>query len=126
MKSLFENTGGTYTKVGDYYIPNLKLADEVFSDDMPLGKYGLLRESYLKEHKPALYNNLLLTGKLLSHLHDVEQQAQQLLDTMVPQMMKSENVTEELKSIDQLEWIGKMNNIKAQIEEIIFSEIVYL
>lgn len=125
MKSLFETTGGTYTKVGDYYITDLKFADEAFSDDVPLGKYGLLRESYIKEHKSALYNHLLLTGKLRSHVYDVEQQAQQLLDTMTPQMMKSENVTEELKSTDQLEWVGRMNSIKARIEEIVFSEIVY-
>lgn len=125
MKSIFETNGGTYTKVGDYYIPDLKLADEAFLDDMSLGKYGLLRESYLKEHKSALYNHLLLTGKLRSHVYDVEQQAQQLLDTITPQMMKLENVTEKLKATNQLEWVARMNNIKALIEEIIFSEIVY-
>ena len=124
-QTIFEKLGGTYIKVCDYYIPDLKLADEVYPDNMPLGKYGLLRESYLKEHKSALYNHLLLTGKLRSHLHDVEQQAQQLLDTMVPQMMKLENVTEKLKATNQLEWVARMNNIKARIEEIIFSEIVY-
>ncbi len=124
MKSLFETIGGTYTKVGDYYIPDLKLADEAFPDDVLLGKYGLLRESYIKENKSALYNHLLLAGKLRSHLHEVEQQAQQPLDTMTPQMMKSENVTEALKATDQLEWVGRMNNIRARIEEIIFSEIV--
>lgn len=112
----------TYSKCGDYYIPDL-----VYSvPDTPIGKYGLLRESYLKEHHPARYNHLLMTGKLYPHLIDVDEQAQQLLDGMIPKLMAQQGVTEELKATDQMEWVGRMNNIKAQVEEVIFSEIVYI
>lgn len=106
----------TYSKCDDYYIPDL-----VYTvPDVPLGKYAMLRETYLKEHRSAKYNHLLLSGKLYPHLIDIDEQAQQLLATMTPQMMKAENVTEELKATHQLEWVGRMNNIKARIEEVIF------
>lgn len=112
----------TYSKCGDYYIPDL-----VYSvPDTPIGKYGLLRESYLKEHRSARYNHLLMTGKLYPHLIDVDEQAQQLLDTMMPKLKAQQGVAEELKATDQMEWVGRMNNIKAQVEEVIFSEIVYI
>lgn len=125
MQSIFEKMGGTYSKNGDYYIPNLKLDVDTSNEDKPIGKYGLLRESYLKENRTGLYNNLLLTGKLTSHLLDIDEQSQRMLDTIIPQMAKQENVTEKLKTADQMEWVCRMNNIKARVEEIIFSEIVY-
>ena len=128
MKSLFEQMGGKYIKVGDYYVPDLGQLDDEQEpiDNRPIGKYGMLRESFLKEHHKPLYNHLLLSGELQTHLRDVQEQAQQLLDTLIPQYKEKQGVTEELKAIDQMEWVGKMNNIVSQIEEIIFSEIVYI
>ena len=124
-QSIFEKMGGTYTKVGDYYIPNLIIGNDEEIDDRPIGKYGMLREIYLKEHRHALYNHLLLSGKLPSHLRDVQEQAQDLLDRLIPQYKAKQGVTEELKANHQLLWVQKMNGIVAQIEEFIFSEIVY-
>ncbi len=123
MQSTFEKMGGTYSKVGDYYLPNLALPEN--KEERPLGKYGMLRKTYLKEHRPVVYNHLLLSDKLSSHLQDAQEQAQHLLDTMIPQMMKTENVTEQLKMSDQMLWVGRMENIKARVEEIIYAEIVY-
>lgn len=125
MQSIFEKLGGTYSKEGDYYIPDLIPSKDEERLQRPLGMYGMLRRTYLKEHRQAIYNHLLLSGKLYSHLHEVDEQAQHLLDTLIPPMKKAENVTEELKANQQMEWIGKMNNIKARIEEIIYVEIVY-
>lgn len=124
MESIFEKMGGTYIKSGDYYIPNLYV-DNSISNDRQVGKYGMLRETFLKEHHSSRYNQMLLCCKLHAHLADIEEQSQHLLNTLIPQMMKQENVTEELKANSQMEWVGRMNNIKARVEEIIFSEIVY-
>ncbi|WP_317854389.1 TnpV protein [Chakrabartyella piscis] len=126
-QSIFEKMGGTYIKVGDYYVPNLgQFEDEEETDDRPLGKYGMLRRTYLEEHRKPLYNHLLLSGELHSHLRDVNEQAQQMIDTLLPQYKAKQCVTEELKAREQLLWVGMVNNIIAQIEEIIFSEIVYV
>ncbi len=127
MKSLFEQMGGKYIKVGDYYVPDLGQFDDEKKtmDNRSIGKYGMLRETFLKEYHKPLYNHLLLIGKLHSHLRDVQEEAQQLLDTLIPQYKEKQGITEELKATDQMEWVGRMNNIVAQIEEIIFSEIVY-
>lgn len=126
-QSIFEKMGGKYIKVGDYYVPDFGQFDEDTEpvDDRPLGKYGMLRESYLKEHRKPLYNHLLLSGELHSHLRDIQEQSQQLLDRLIPQYRERQGVTEELKATMQLEWVGRMNNIIAQIEEIIFADIVY-
>lgn len=126
-QSLFEKMGGTYIKIGDYSGPDLgQFDDDQETDVRPLGKYGMLRETYLKHHRKATYNHLLLSGKLPSHLRDVEEQAQTMLDTLTPQYMEKQGVTEQLKATNQLEWVGRMNNIKAQIEEFIYDEIVYV
>lgn len=127
-QSIFEKLGGTYIKVGDYYVPNLGQFNENKSDtdDRPLGKYGMLYETFLKEHRTPLYHHLLLNGTLHSHLRDVNEQSQYLLDTLLPQYKEKQGVTEELKATNQLEWVGRVNNIIAQIEEIIFTEIIYL
>ena len=112
----------TYSKNGDYYIPNIKLDNENYK---PLEKYGRMRKSWLMEHHSPLFNHLLLSEKLVPHLNDVDEQAQHLLDTMIPKLKAEQGVTDELKMSNQLEWVGRMNNIVAQIEEIILSEIVY-
>lgn len=115
-----EKNGLDYTLRGDYYLPDLGV-----EPGYPLGKYGMVRMQYLKEHRPGLYTRLLLSSKLYDDLHQVDAQAQHLLDTMIPQMAKDAGVTERMKMTDQLRWVGMMNALKAQIEEIIWSEIVY-
>ena len=114
----------TYTKVGDYYIPDLIL-DEEPEQDVFYGKYGDLRRDYLQEHKPKLWMVLVNSGKLADHLKGVERMAEQRMDTLLPQFMKAAGVTEELKARDQITWLGLMNNCKARVEENIFSELIY-
>ncbi len=104
----------------DYYLP-----DPGDEPGYSLGKYGMMRMQYLKEHRPGLYTGLLLSGKLNNDLHQVDVQAQHLLDTMIPQMAKEAGVTEHLKMMDQLRWVGMMNAIKSQAEEIIWNEIIH-
>lgn len=111
-----------YVKVGDYLIPNLALSPQ---PDRDLGKYGLLRRSYLKEHRPGYYNRLILTGKLYAHLLETDDAALTMLDNMMPGMAKAAGATEELKARDPMRWVGLMNNCKARVEEIIFSELIY-
>lgn len=91
----------------------------------PLGKYGMARMKYLEEQRPGLYTRLLLSGKLYDDLHQTDEQAHHLLDTMIPQMAKEAGVTEQMKMIDQLHWVGMMNTIKGQVEQIIWDEIIY-
>ena len=112
----------TYSKNEDYYIPNIKLDNENYK---PLGKYGRMRKSWLMEHHKPMFNHQLLSEKLVPHLNEVDEQAQHLLDAMIPKLKAEQGVTDELKMSNQLEWVGRMNNIVAQIEEIILSEIVY-
>lgn len=98
------------------------LSDE---DRMPLGRYGLMRCNYLKEHRPGLYTRLLLIGHLMQQLHEVDRVAAQMMDVMLPQIAKEAGLTETLKNTDPLKWVGMMNTITAQIEEIILAELVY-
>ena len=113
----------TYTKVGDYYIPDLVLDEP--EPVRTIGKYGSLRRSYLKQHRRSLYRELVSSGKLQAHLLDIEDTAHDLLDRMMPEMAKAAGATEELKAHDQMAWVGLMNSCKAQVEEIIFAELVY-
>ena len=122
MKSIFEQMGGTYTQAGDYLIPNLSLP---ITPHEPIGKYGGMRQEYLKEHRPGLYSHLILSGKLYEHLAEVERACQERLETMIPQMVKQQGVMEELKARDQLGWVGRMNEIHHSAEEIVMTEIVY-
>lgn len=112
----------TYTMNGDYQIPDLKLTEQ---PEKPLGKYGRMRKAYLKQHRPILYNQLLMTEKLYPHLREIDETANRRLEQMMPELMKSAGVTEELKARDQMKWVGLMNSLKAQAEEIILSELVY-
>lgn len=122
MKSIFEQNGGTYTQVGDYLIPNISLPD---APAYPIGKYGRMREAYLKEHRPGLYIRLILSGKLHEHLAEVERTCNDRLDIMIPQMAEAQGVTEALKAQDQLCWVGRMNEIKHSAEESILAEIIF-
>lgn len=111
-----------YNRCGDYLIPDMGLSDE---DRMPPGRYGLMRCSYLKEHRSGLYTRLLLSGHLMQQLHEVDRSAAQMMDVMLPQMTKEAGLSEALKYVDPLKWVGLMNAITAQIEEIILAELVY-
>ncbi len=125
-QSIFEKMGGTYVQVGDYLLPDFGQFETPPPKATFLGKYGLLRRSYLQEHRKVIYNQLAMNGQLFDHLHEVEKQAQNLLDTLIPQYKQAQGVTEELKATDQMAWVGMMNSIQAQIEEIIYNEIIYV
>ena len=122
MKSLFEEMGGTYRQVGDYFIPNLVLPD---TGNYQIGKYGRMRRSYLKEHHPILYNNYLLEGTLFKHLAEIDQDCNERMEIVVSAIAKQEGVTEALKAADQMEWVRRINSIRNRAEEIILTELVY-
>lgn len=112
----------THIRVGDYYIPNLKLAEQPYK---PIGKYGRMRQRYLKEYRPALYSSLLLSKKLYPHLLEIDEAANARMDILMPQLMKAAGATEELKAADQMKWVGLANNCRAQAEKIILDELVF-
>ena len=113
-----------YTKVGDYYLPNLVAPENM--KNFKLGKYGKLRLRYLKEHKNAEYIILLMDNKLQKHLLEVDKIANERFELLMKQYAEKENITEELKAKDQLKWVGLMNNIKHSAEEIILKELIYV
>ena len=112
----------TYRQAGDYQIPNLQLENE---GEKPLGKYGRMRKAYLKEHRPLIYNQLLLTEKLYPHLIEIDETAQSRLEQMMPQLAKDAGATEQLKASDPMRWVGLMNTCKAQAEEILMAELIH-
>ena len=112
-----------YTKVGDYYIPNL-IAPNI--KDFKIGKYGRMRLRYLKENKKAEYTILLIENKLQEHLMDVDKTANARFELLMKQFAEKENITEDLKANSQMEWVGKMNAIKNAVEEIIFKELIFV
>ena len=112
----------TYTKNGDYLVPDLTLTQQ---PEQSLGKYGRMRQKYLKEHRPILWNNLILTEKLYPHCLEIEQTAQRRLEQMMPELTKSAGITESLKATDPMKWTGLMNSCKAQAEEIILAELIF-
>jgi hypothetical protein len=111
----------TYTRCGDYYIPDLKLSEQ---PEAPIGKYGRMRQRYLKEYRPGLYSSLILSEKLYPHLLEIDRAARERMDAMLPRMMEAAGVTEELKARDPMHWVGLMNTLKAQAEEIIRNELI--
>ena len=122
-KSLFEQMGGTYTQVGDYLLPNLILPEQ---QDQPLGVWGQRHARYLKQHHKIIYMNLLTSGKLNDYLVDIENQAENLLLQLVKQLAESENITEELKAKDQMEWVAQMNNVCNRAREIVNSKLIFI
>ena len=110
----------TYTTVNGVQLPNLSLPES-----QPLGNYGRLRQRYLKEHRPVLWNSLLLTGRLYEHLSEIEKTAQARIDRMLPKLAEAAGATEALKAADPLKWAGLMNSCKAQAEEVVLSELIY-
>ena len=111
-----------YIKVGDYYIPGLTLDEQ---PDKEIGVYGRMRERYLKEYHPGRYSYLISSGTLFPHLLEIDEVAQNYLDTMIPHMAATAGVTEELKARDQMAWVGRINAIRAQVDEMIRADLIY-
>ena len=123
MKSTFEKMGGTYTLGADgIYYPNLVSTDE----EPHYGKCGMIRKTYLKEHRPVMYSLYMLEDRLTAHLNAVDDEAHERMDVLVRQMMEKQGVTEELKARDQMAWVGVVNNIRNAAEEIVLKELVYI
>ena len=117
-----EKNGLTYMLCGDYYLPDLVLNEE----EPTYGKYGMLRKQFLKEHRSARYQNMLLTGKLNEHLNQIDQEAREQVEMLMKQMAEKQGVTEELKVQNRTKWVRLMNNIKASAEEMVLREILYI
>ena len=122
-KTIFEEMGGTYTQVGDYLLPDLKLPEE---EKQPIGVWGQRHRRYLKEHRRATYTTLLTSGKLNSYLANIDRQAEEMFLRLVKQMAEAEGVTETLKAADPMEWVGRMNNIRNKAMEIVNGELIYV
>ena len=123
MKSTFEKMGGTYTLGADgIYYPNLVSTDE----EPHYGKYGMMRKTYLKEHRPAMYSLYMLEDRLVEHLNLVDDEAQERMVILVRQMMERQGIKEELKARDQMEWVRLVNGIRNMAEEVVLRELVYI
>lgn len=122
MKTIFEEMGGTYRQVGDYFIPNITLSDD---GEYQIGRYGRMRRSYLKEYRKILYNNHVMEGTLFKHLDEIDQACNERMENIVSAMAKQEGVTEALKAAEQIEWVRRINSIHNRAEEIILTELVY-
>jgi len=118
-----ESNGLWYERQGDYYIPCLSFPEE---EEQPIGLWGQRHLRYIREYRKALYNSLQLSGKLNSYLADVDQQAQERLDTIIQQMAQAQGINEALKAADQMTWVGRMNNIRSMAEEIVNAEIIFV
>ena len=123
MKSIFKQIGGTYTKQGDYRLPNLTLPAE---EERPIGVWGQRRLRYLKQHHKVLYYNLLTSGKLNSHLADIEEEAQSIFSRLVKEYAEKEGISEQLKTADQMAWVRQMNNIRSRATEIVNADVVLI
>ena len=117
-----ERNGLWYELQGDYYIPCLGLDEE---NTQPIGMLGRKRLRYIKEHRPVLHTTLLLSGKLNSHLAEINQRASEMFDLLIKQLVEKEGITEQLKATDQMVWVGAMNNIRNRAEEIVNTEVIY-
>ena len=122
-KTIFEQMGGTYTRVGDYYLPDLKLPEE--EKQANIGVWGMRHKKFLKENHRVLYANLMTSGKLVTYLDDIERQATTMFLRLVKELAEKENVTEELKATDQMLWVQRMNNIRNRATEIVNTELIY-
>ena len=121
-KTIFEQKGGTYTMQGDYCLPDLTLLTE---EDHPIGAWGQRRRRYLHQHHKILYCNLLTSGKLHSHLADVEEEAQTLFLRLVKEYAEREGVTEQFKAENSMEWVRRMNNIRERVNEVVNTEMIF-
>ncbi len=123
MKTLFKQLGGTYTTQGDYRLPNLTIEE---TDSRPIGVWGQRRLHYLKHHCKVMYYNLLTSGKLHSHLADIEEQAQKLFACLITDLSAKEGITEQLKATDQMKWVQKKNSIHNRVAEIVNAEVIFV
>lgn len=121
--TILEQTGGTYTQIGDYLLPDLELPEE--EKEANIGVWGQRHLRYLKQHRKVLYTNLLTSGKLNSYLADIDKQAEDMFLRLVEQIANREGVTEQLKAENQIEWVGRMNNIRSRAMEIVNAELIY-
>ena len=121
--TLFEQLGGTYTQIGDYLLPYLSLPAETQTGN--IGVWALRHKRYMKQHHKVLYYNLLTSGKLDSYLADIEEQAQQLFLRLVKEYAEKEGVTEQLKAVDNMVWVRRMNNIRNRAAEMVNNEVIY-
>jgi len=119
-KTLFEQIGGTYTQVGGFLLPDLEV-----EECEPIGKYGRMRKKFLEEHRPILFNTMLLSGKLFQHLSEIDCACKERIELLTRQMAQQEGATEALKAADQMEWVQRMNSIHSRAEEIVLNELVY-
>ena len=117
-----EKTGISYTLQGDYYLPDIALPNE---EQQPVGLWGQRHLQYIKQHRKVLYTNLLTSGKLNSYLVDIDKQAEEMFSRLVKQMAEREDVTEALKAENQMEWVGRMNNIRSRATEIVNNDLIY-
>ena len=122
-KTIFEEMGGTYTQVGNYLLPDLKLPEE--EKQANIGVWGMRHKRFLKENNRVLYTNLMTSGKLVTYLDDIERQATTMFLRLVKELAEKENVTEELKATDQMLWVQKINNIRNRATEIVNTELIY-
>ena len=122
MKSVFEAMGGTYRQCGDYLIPEIVLPDTLRN---PVGKYGRMRQHYLKEHHGVLYNAMILDGTLWSHLAEADKTCKDRLNVLVHGMKEKQGIPEDMQARDPMAWVGAMNNIRSAAEEILFAEVIY-
>lgn len=123
-KTIFEEMGGTYTQVGDYLLPDLKLPEE--EKQANIGVWGMRHKRFLKENHRVFYANLMTSGKLVAYLDDIERQATAMFLRLVKELTEKENVTEELKAADQMLWVQKMNNIRNRATEIVNAELIFI
>ena len=122
-KTIFEEMGGTYMRQGDYFLPCLSLPAE--KEKKPIGVWGQQHLRYLKQHRKVLYTNLLTSGKLNGYLADIDKQAEDMFLRLVKQMAECEGVTKQLKAENQMEWVGRMNNIRSRAMEIVNAELIF-
>jgi len=122
MKSLFEQMGGTYSEVNGYLIPNLELPKQ---EQQPVGVWGQRRLRYLKQNRKVLYTNLLTAAKLSEHLVEIDKQAEDMFFRLVKEIAEHDGVTEQLKADNQMEWVGRMNNIRSRATEIVNAELIF-
>ena len=122
-KSIFEQTGGTYRQVGDYFLPNVTVSAD---EQQPIGIWGQRHARYLKQYHKILYYNLLTSEKLNSHLADIDEQAENMFSRLVKETAEKQGVTEQLKATDQMAWVGKMNAIRNAAMEIVDKELIFV
>ena len=121
MKTLYEQLGGTYREENGRLIPEIKLPEQT---DYKIGKYGRMHLDYIKQHRRGRYTTLLIEGKLNTRLHEIDLEANEMLETIIPRLTAERGIDENMKALDMLRWVAEMNNIKANAEEIVLREVV--